>query len=53
VADNLIVSNEASLVNLYSNVYVKNFIVDENSINYSKVGNFLLSKDKTKLLACD
>ena len=42
VADNLIVSNEASLVNLYSNVYVKNFIVDENSINYSKVGNFLL-----------
>lgn len=53
VADNLIVSNEASLVNLYSNVYIKNFIVDENSINYSKVGNFLLSKDKTKLLSCD
>lgn len=53
VADNLIVSNEASLVNLYSNVYVKNFIVDENSINYSKVGNFLLSKDKTKLITCD
>ena len=53
VADNLIVSNEASLVNLHSNVYIKNFIVDENSINYSKVGNFLLSKDKTKLLSCD
>lgn len=53
VADNLIVSNEASLVNLYSNVYVKNFIVDENSINYSKVGNFLLSKDKNKLITCD
>lgn len=52
-ANNLIVSNEASLVNLHSNVYIKNFIVDENSINYSKVGNFLLSKDKTKLLSCD
>ena len=52
ISGNTLILKEKAGVNL-GNVNFKNYVVDENCEAFCKVGDFVLSKDKTRLLLSD